>query len=67
MKTIALRFADNFAPKEGTIALHKAQIAENGFVWYGKLGNPVSKRVGDMILKQDEPRILLIHSGGVKR
>lgn len=36
MKTIALRFADNIAPKEGTIAEHEKIIDELGYVWYGK-------------------------------
>ena len=44
MKTIALRFADNYAPKEGTIKLHQAIINENGYVWYGKFGNTLSQK-----------------------
>ena len=42
MKTIALRFSDNFAPLDGTIAEHKKMIELNGYVWYGKLGLKVS-------------------------
>ena len=63
MKTIALRFADTFAPNEGTIAAHKKLIDINGFVWYGKLGSAVSKKVINEILQNDNPKILLIHSG----
>ena len=63
MKTIALRFADNFAPKEGTIAAHENLIRQNGFVWYGKLGSVVSKKAIHDILENDNPKILLIHSG----
>ena len=45
MRTIALRFAETFAPECGTIAAHQHMIDRHGFVWYGKLGNPVSLRV----------------------
>lgn len=67
MKTVALRFAENFAPDEGTIAAHQALINECGFVWYGKLGNPISENVAHSILTSDDPFILLIHSGGQER
>ena len=63
MKTIALRFADNFAPEIGTIAEHRRCISSDGFVWYGKLGSAVSDKVCREILANDEPRILLVHSG----
>ena len=42
MDTVALRFAENFAPSCGTIAAHQEIIDEKGFAWYGKLGNPIS-------------------------
>ena len=67
MRTVALRFAENFAPECGTIAAHQEVIDERGFVWYGKLGSPVSATVAGEILMEDDPRILLIHSGGVER
>lgn len=67
MRTVALRFAENFAPVCGTIAAHQEVINEHGFVWYGKLGSPVSAKVAGEILMEDDPRILLIHSGGVER
>jgi hypothetical protein len=63
MKTIALRFADNFAPEEGTIAAHNELIVKYGYVWYGKLGSSVSLKVINEILKNTDPKILLIHSG----
>lgn len=63
MRTIALRFSDNFAPANGTIKLHQECINKKGFVWYGKLGSPVSMSVGEQVLKNDKPRILLIQSG----
>ena len=67
MRTVALRFAENFAPECGTIAAHQEVIDERGFVWYGKLGSPVSAKVAGEILMEDDPCILLIHSGGVER
>ncbi|MDO4182728.1 MAG: hypothetical protein Q4E12_03870 [Coriobacteriia bacterium] len=67
MRTVALRFAENFAPPCGTIAAHEDVIAELGFVWYGKLGSPVSARVAEGILAEGDSKILLIHSGGTDR
>lgn len=67
MKSIALRFSDNFAPSEGTIKLHQYMIDKNGFVWYGKFGPPIATQVANSILKQEKPKILLIHSGGTER
>lgn len=67
MRTIALRFAETFAPECGTIAAHQHMIDQHGFVWYGKLGNPVSARVATDMLKREDPRFLLIHSGGSDR
>ena len=65
--TVALRFADTFAPAEGTIQAHQELIDENGFVWYGKLGVAVSSKVSSRILSNEVPRILLIHSGKTGR
>lgn len=67
MKTIALRFSNNFAPECGTIAAHQEIITRNGYVWYGKLGTPVSNITQKDILINEHPRILLIHSGGPDR
>ena len=67
MKTIALRFAENFAPECGTIAAHNQVIEERGSVWYGKLGSPVSTGVVSRIMEADDPVILLIHSGRQER
>ena len=67
MKTIALRFSNNFAPETGTIAEHQKIINDIGYVWYGKLGNAVSSTVKAQILKNEEPKILLIHSGSTGR
>ena len=66
-RAIALRFAENFAPEPGTIAIHSKLIKENGYVWYGKLGNPVAPKVIKEMLKQKTPKILLIHSGKADR
>ena len=67
MKTIALRFSDNFAPPAGTIAEHRKYIKRNGYVWYGKLGSAVSEKVCKEIMANREPKILLIHSGRYSR
>ena len=67
MKTIALRFSNNFAPEAGTIVEHQRIIAELGYVWYGKLGTAVSSAVIRQILENEEPKILLIHSGATGR
>lgn len=67
MKTVALRFSENFAPPEGTIAAHQELIEQNGFVWYGKLGSAVSVKVAAALMENESPRILLIHSGKSNR
>ena len=67
MRTVALRFAENFAPKCGTIAAHQELIDQFGHVWYGKLGAAVSFKTAGEILDNDDPRFLLIHSGGQDR
>ena len=68
MKTIALRYAENFAPEIGTIAAHETIIAKCGYVWYGKLGTGVSDKNIKMILSSEkQPMILLVHSGGIER
>lgn len=67
MKTIALRFSDNFAPPEGTIGAHRACIESKGYVWYGKLGSTVSDKVCRQLIENEKPKILLIHSGKAAR
>ena len=65
--TVALRFADTFAPSEGTIQAHQNMIDKQGVVWYGKLGAAVSSKVANLIMENENPRILLIHSGKIGR
>ena len=67
MKTIALRFADNIAPSEGTIAEHEKLIQQIGYVWYGKFGARISDKVRLEIMSKGSTRILLIHSGTTNR
>ena len=67
MRTIALRFADNYAPAEGTIKLHEDVINEFGYVWYGKFGNSISQKNIDMLLDMKDKKFLLIKSGGQER
>ena len=67
MKTVALRFANKFAPECGTIEAHNEMIKQNGYVWYGKLGNKIASSMFDEILENETSRILLIHSGSTGR
>lgn len=67
MKTVALRFSDNFAPDCGTISAHEQVISKHGHVWYGKLGNKVSDKMLKVIMDAEIPRILLIRSGKAER
>ena len=67
MRTIALRFANNFAPAEGTISAHESVIEKRGFAFYGKKGARISEKARNIVLANDEPRILLIHSGATAR
>ena len=63
MKTIALRYSDNYAPADGTIIEHQKIIDANGYVWYGKFGNKISPSVVEDILASREPKIIFIKSG----
>ena len=67
MKTIALRFGEHFSPDCGTIAAHQQLIDKLGYVWYGKMGNPVATLIVDELLELDDTKILLINSGKVDR
>lgn len=67
MKTIALRYSEKFAPEIGTIAAHKQLIESLGYVWYGKLGSPISGKIASEVMANKDPRILLIHSGKIDR
>ena len=67
MKSLALRFGENFAPQCGTIIAHSKIIEEFGYVWYGKFGNHLSKAKTDALLKENNPKILFIHSGTLNR
>lgn len=67
MKTIALRFGEQFSPEIGTIAAHEELIKKYGFVWYGKGGASVSDKIIQPIMNNEVPKILLIRSGRVER
>ena len=67
MKTIALRFSNNFAPEIGTISAHNEIINRKGYVWYGKLGARISSKVIKAVMDNEQPKILLIHSGNIGR
>lgn len=67
MRTVALRFGNNIAPKCGTIEAHNQLLNEHGEVWYGKFGTSLSEKVIMDILNNESPKILLIHSGTANR
>ena len=67
MNTIAFRFSDNYAPACGTIKAHEEIIDQKGFVWFGKVGSAISKTTQRTILSNDNPMMLLIHSGHPER
>ena len=67
MKGVAFRFFEKFAPEDGTIAEHQKIINRLGYVYYGKMGNPVSDKNIHMLMEQDEIKLLLIHSGKTDR
>lgn len=62
METIALKFNNNFASKDGTIEEHNKLLKEKGYVWYGKLGTPLSKRNKESIVSSEHPHILLVNN-----
>ena len=63
MITVALRFFDKFTPEGGTILAHQKVIDEKGFVYYGKLGTPLSVKIIQQMMGNRDKRFLLIHSG----
>ena len=67
MKTIALRFGEQFSPKCGTIAAHQEIINKIGYVWWGKLGLPINTKLTKELESQDNLKILLINSGKTSR
>ena len=67
MKSIALRFSENFSPECGTIDAHNQVIEKLGYVWYGKMGSKISQPVAEALLAYENPKILLIRSGKIER
>lgn len=67
MKSVALRFFEKFAPEDGTIAEHQKLIDKRGYVYYGKIGTPMSDKNIKLLMEQERVKILLIHSGKTER
>ena len=67
MKGVALRFFEKFAPEDGTIKEHRKLIEKNEYVYYGKMGAPVSDKNIKMLMEQESVKLLLIHSGKADR
>ena len=63
MKGVAFRFFEKFAPEDGTIAEHQKIINRLGYVYYGKMGNPVSDKNIHMLMEQDEIKQYLLKKG----
>ena len=59
MKTIALRYSDNYAPEEGMLYHHKQIIEKYGYVWYGKFGNRISKEIIEEQMKSNDPKFFV--------
>lgn len=62
METVAFRFSDGYAPKEGTINLHKEIIKEKGCVWYGVFGVKLSDKNINKIINNEGKKIILVKS-----
>lgn len=67
MKVLSLRYGENFAPPCGTMSAHKSLISTYGFVWYGKFGCPISKKVVTQVMNEKPARVLFIKSGTSER
>lgn len=67
MKVLSLRYGENFAPPCGTMSAHKSLISTYGFVWYGKFGCPISKKVVTQVMNEKPTRVLFIKSGTSER
>lgn len=63
MRTVALKFHDSFWPMRSMFDEHQSYLAANGFTWWGKTGVPISEKAASDVLANEDPRILLIHSG----
>ena len=63
MKTIALRFSDNYAPPGGTIINHEKIINKKGYVWYGKFGNKINQNYIDEMINSNITKVLFVKSG----
>lgn len=62
METIALKYNNSFASEAGTIEEHSKMLREKGYVWYGKLGTPLSKKNKETIVANKHPKILLVNN-----
>ncbi len=49
---LLVRYTDNFGPIEGTIREHLKVIKDQGYVWFGKYGQPISASRREAFLRQ---------------
>ena len=66
---LLLRFGEHLAPPEGTIAAHQGVIEKVGYVWYGKLGQPLLRARVEAIVRSainSSPGALILASSDKK-
>ena len=56
-KAFIVRYSDFL--KENCIDIHKDVLAQNGYCWFGKLGQKPSNRYASLVLAEEEPVIIL--------
>ena len=67
---LVVRFSDTMFGVGDVVAIHNAIVAENGAVWFGKLGQTLSQNRVEMLAKQIEqgiPTYLYLVKGNRKK
>jgi hypothetical protein len=54
---LVVRFSDTMFNAGDVIAIHNQVVSQNGAVWFGKLGQPISSQRADMLNQQVERNI----------
>jgi hypothetical protein len=58
--SVAIRYGEHIAPREGTVAAHQTVVDRAGYAWYGKFGLPLSEqRLALLMSQRDDGRLLL--------
>lgn len=61
-ESIILRYTDKNAPKGGTMRAHAEICAAKGYVWYGKIGVPLSRDRLNKIIKAGDAVVFFIEA-----